>query len=341
MASPDNIEINGNTYKKLGNIKGAGWTTGSGAPTTNGVIEGDLYLDKDTGKVYLWSNSSWTENGNIKGKDGATGTGWTSGSNTPAFNVGRANEFYLNTSNGDVYRSNDSGTYVKVTNITGPQGPKGPQGPQGPQGGAGPQGPQGGAGPQGPRGYTGEKGTGWTSGSNTPSFNVGRANEFYLNTSNGDVYRSNNSGAYEKVGNIKGPQGSQGPRGPQGPTGDRGPQGPSGSAVGSGTLDLSSSSNGIKFNTSSYYVTNMESGSVDVSLGASSGNEASKNVSFHGGSKGSGSWHVVAQADGVLSDNVSVGITSISNSGFSIWVKNVISASKRTLRLHYIAVKYY
>ena len=68
MASPDSIEINGNTYKKLGNIKGAGWTTGSGAPTKNGIIEGDLYLDKDTGKVYLWSNSSWTENGELAGK---------------------------------------------------------------------------------------------------------------------------------------------------------------------------------------------------------------------------------------------------------------------------------
>lgn len=195
MATPDSIEINGNTYKKLGNIKGAGWTTGSGAPTTNGIIEGDLYLDKNSGKVYLWSNNSWTEHGNIKG--------------------------------------------------------------------------------------------------------------------------------------------------PQGPKGDRGIQGPSGSAVGTGTLDLSSSSNGIKFNTSSYYVTNMEAGSVSLSLGANAGNEASKNVSFHGGSKGSGKWRIVAQADGVLSDNVSIGITNVSDSGFTIWVKNVISASKRTLTLYYVAVKYY
>ena len=176
------------------------------------------------------------------------------------------------------------------------------------------------------------------------------------------MYKSNGNGVYVKEGNIAGPQGPKGntgatggtgpqgpqgpqgptgPRGPQGPMGDRGPQGPSGSAVGTGTLDLSSSSNGIKFNTSSYYVTNMEAGSVSVSLGPSVGNEASKNVSFHGGSKGSGSWHVIAQADGVLSDNVSIGVTSISNSGFTIWVKNVISSSKRTLALHYVAVKYY
>ena len=135
--------------------------------------------------------------------------------------------------------------------------------------------------------------------------------------------------------------GPQGPKGATGSQGPQGPRGPSGSAIGTGTLDLSSSSNGIKFNASSYYVTNMESGSVSVSLGPSVGNEASKNVSFHGGSKGSGSWHVIAQADGVLSDNVSIGVTSISNSGFTIWVKNVISSSKRTLALHYVAVKYY
>ena len=274
MASPDSIEINGNTYKKLGNIKGAGWTTGSGAPTTNGFIEGDLYLDKDTGKVYLWSNSSWTENGNIKGKDGATGTGWTSGRSEPSFNVGRANEFYLNTSNGDVYKSNDNGAYVKVGNITGPQGPKGDKGPQGPAGGTGPQGPQG-------------------------------------------------------------------PRGPQGPMGDRGPQGPSGSAVGTGTLDLSSSSNGIKFNTSSYYVTNMEAGTVSVNINAAVGNEAYTTVSFHGGTKGSGKWHIVVIALGIHCNSVSIGTDKISNTGFAIWVRNVYSASKRSLTLYYIAVKYY
>ena len=329
MASPDSIEINGNTYKKLGNIKGAGWTTGSGTPTTNGVIEGDLYLDKNSGKVYLWSNSKWVENGNItgpqgpKGNTGESGTGWTSGRSAPSLNVGRANEFYLDTSNGDVYRSNSSGTYERVGNITGPQGPAGSKGPEG------------------PKGNTGATGTGWASGSSTPSFNVGRANEFYLNTSNGDVYRSNSSGTYERVGNITGPQGPQGPRGPQGPQGPQGPRGPSGGAVGTGTLDLSSSSNGIKFNTSSYYVTNMEAGSVSISLGANVGNEGSKNVSFHGGSKGSGNWRIVATANGVLSDNVSIGITNVSNTGFTIWVKNVISASSRTLTLYYVAVKYY
>ena len=344
MASPDSIEIKGNTYKKLGNIKGAGWTTGSGAPTTNGVIEGDLYLDKDTGKVYLWSNSSWTENGNIKGKDGATGTGWASGRSEPSFNVGRANEFYLNTSNGDVYKSNDNGAYVKVGNITGPQGPAGGIGPEG---------------PRGPQGATGEKGTGWTSGRSEPSFNVGRANEFYLNTSNGDVYKSNDNGAYVKVGNITGPQGPkgdrgqqgpaggigpqgpQGPRGPQGPMGDRGPQGPSGSAVGTGTLDLSSSSNGIKFNTSSYYVTNMEAGTVSVNINAAVGNEAYTTVSFHGGTKGSGKWHIVVIALGIHCNSVSIGTDKISNTGFAIWVRNVYSASKRSLTLYYIAVKYY
>ena len=211
----------------------------------------------------------------------------------------------------------------------------------------------------GPQGPTGATGTGWTSGRSAPSLNAGRANEFYLDTSNGDVYKSNGNGVYVKEGNIagpqgpkgntgatggtgpQGPQGPQGPRGPQGPMGDRGPQGPSGSAVGTGTLDLSSSSNGIKFNTSSYYVTNMEAGSVSVSLGSSIGNEAYKNVSFHGGAKGSGSWRIVATANGVLSDNVSIGITNVSNSGFTMWVKNVISASQRSLTLYYIAVKYY
>lgn len=109
----------------------------------------------------------------------------------------------------------------------------------------------------------------------------------------------------------------------------------------SGTVNLASSSTGIQFNSSAYYVTNMESGSVSVTLGASNGTEASKTVSFHGGSKGSGSWHIIATAEGTYSDNVSIGISGISNTGFTIWVRNVYSASSRTLNLHYVAVKYY
>ena len=118
-----------------------------------------------------------------------------------------------------------------------------------------------------------------------------------------------------------------------------------------GTLDLSSSSSRIKFTNSSttaYYITNIESGSVSLSgmNQASSGTRKTISVNFHNGSKGSGSWYVVATAKGSSStfpEYVTVGVTSISNSGFTIHARKITSSpgGSPDLDVHYIAIKYY
>ena len=118
-----------------------------------------------------------------------------------------------------------------------------------------------------------------------------------------------------------------------------------------GTLDLSSSSNGIRFtssNKTAYYVTNIESGSVTLSgmNTASSGTRRTISVNFHDGGKGSGSWYVVATAKGSSStfpEYVTVGVTSISNSEFTINARKIASSpgGSPDLDVHYVAIKYY
>lgn len=125
------------------------------------------------------------------------------------------------------------------TGATGPQGPQGPIGNTGPQGIqgpigntglAGPQGIQGIPGPQGIQGNTGLAGSVWYTGASAPSNSLGVINDWYLNSTTGDVYLKGSSvWAYQS--NIKGPQGLTGPQGStglQGPTGSIGPSGPTG-----------------------------------------------------------------------------------------------------------------
>ena len=55
---------------------GTNWTAGSGVPFNPGN-EGDLYLDGDTGNVYVYSSGLWNFSYNLKGTTGATGSGTT------------------------------------------------------------------------------------------------------------------------------------------------------------------------------------------------------------------------------------------------------------------------
>ena len=107
-----------------------------------------------------------------------------------------------------------------------------------------------------------------------------------------------------------------------------------------GGLDLTNTSKGISF-TPSWHITNIEAGSKDVTLGAKNGAEASVDVTYHNGSKGSGTWYIVATAHGSYCDTVSVGIESESTTGFRIWVRNVYAAGSRTLHINWIAIKYW
>lgn len=64
------------------------------------------------------------------------------------------------------------------------------RGPQGPQGAQGPQGIQGTQGTAGTAGAAGARGSKWFTGTVSPPTGVtgSQAGDFYLNTTNGDVY---------------------------------------------------------------------------------------------------------------------------------------------------------
>lgn len=100
-----------------------------------------------------------------------------------------------------------------VQGAVGPQGPIGPIGPQGPQGergltgadGAqGPAGPAGATGPQGPQGIQGIQGvpgSTWRVGTTPPANTLGMDGDFFLNSSNADVYQKT-GGVYAVVASL-------------------------------------------------------------------------------------------------------------------------------------------
>lgn len=97
-----------------------------------------------------------------------------------------------------------------------------PEGEQGIQGIQGIQGVQGVQGIQGADGANGTPGSVWYSGSGAPSNGLGANGDYYLRTSNGDVYTKTAGSWGSPVANIKGPQGNTGATGATGPTGPAG-----------------------------------------------------------------------------------------------------------------------
>lgn len=120
--------------------------------------------------------------------------------------------------------------YTYLTDLSGAQGIQGPQGIQGIQGLKGDTGATGSVGATGAKGADGAT---WLLGSGAPT-TQGKTGDFYLNTSNFDVY-SKVTGSWVLTGNIKGATGSQGPKGDTGATGAQGPAGADGASVKFGT----------------------------------------------------------------------------------------------------------
>ena len=183
----------------------------------------------------------------------------------------------------EVISYNQSASRLTTNNLDFMFGPQGATGPQGEQGIQGPQGPKGDTGPQGIQGIQGPKGDTGATG-------------------------------------ATGPKGATGATGATGPKGDTGPQGPKGKdglttsitvngtkynqsngnitlpdylpKTGgqlTGTLSLEKAVDGIKFDSSSYYVTNMQAGYASMNLSSSSGSTATTTVKFNDPSKGHGS----------------------------------------------------
>ena len=213
---------------------GAVWRSGSGAPADSLGINGDFYLNVSSGDVYEKTSGTYGVVDNLtgpqgnKGDTGDPGAVWREGSGAPADSTGIDGDFYLDTSNGDVYKR-ASGTYSVVANIEGATGPQG------------------------------DPGAVWRNGSGAPADSLGINGDFYLDTSSGDVYEKA-SGVYSVVVNITGPQGAQGPQGNPGAVWREGSGAPADSTGINGDFYLDTSSGDVYKRTSGTYgvVANIE-----------------------------------------------------------------------------------
>lgn len=223
---------------------GSIWRSGSGVPSNSSGVINDYYLNVDNGDTYKKGASTYSLIGNIKGADGATGaagptgpqgpagpTGadgaagvvgsvWRNGNGVPSNTLGVDNDYYLDDVTGDVYLRS-GGAYSVQTNIkgaTGATGATGSAGAAGTQGIQGPAGPTGADGAAGASGVDGAAGSVWRSGVGSPSNGLGVDGDYYLNTSNGDVYLKA-AGTYTVQTNIKGAAGATGATGAAGTPG--------------------------------------------------------------------------------------------------------------------------
>lgn len=159
------------------------------------------------------------------GPAGATGpagvgSAWLQGAGVPASGVGSNGDYFLNTSNGDIYGPKTAGAWGSVIfNIA--EGQTGPQGPTGATGAAGP---------------AGADGRTLLSGTSAPGGGTGADGDFFINTAASILYGPKAAGAWPAGVSLIGPAGatgatgSQGPAGPTGPTGPAGPKGDTGDA---------------------------------------------------------------------------------------------------------------
>lgn len=142
------------------------------------------------------------------GATGPAGVGaaWQQGAGAPSAGTGSNGDFYLNTTNGDIYGPKTAGAWGGVIfNIA-----EGQQGPAGPAGAAGAPGAQG---PAGADGRT------LLSGTTAPGAGVGANGDFFINTAASLIYGPKAGGVWPTGVSLVGPAGATGPAGPAGATG--------------------------------------------------------------------------------------------------------------------------
>jgi hypothetical protein len=208
-----------NLWNKTFNLQGAAGATGpqglagvNGSFWFNGTIDpppasiaaktGDLYLNTNTGEVYLFgSSASWTgpiavlkgQNGTsgINGTNGTNGTNgvngaqWITGSGVPNPAIGNSGDFFINISNNNVYQKSSGGWGSVITTLSGPQGV------------------------QGTAGQNGTNGTFWCTGTATnpnsgpitgcSNSGNGNLNDFYFNSSSGGIWQKTDNSTWTQI----------------------------------------------------------------------------------------------------------------------------------------------
>lgn len=192
---------------------GTTWYNGAGAPSTTHA-DGDYYLNTSNGNVYQQVSSAWgspienlvgpagatgatgsTGATGVTGSAGANGNSVLNGSGTPSAGTGSNGDFYINTAANTIYGPKAGGAWGSATSLVGPTGATGAAGSAGATG------------PAGANGTNGTNGSTWYSGAGAPS-TTHTNGDFYLNTSNGDVYKQVSGAWGSPIENLTGPAGS-------------------------------------------------------------------------------------------------------------------------------------
>ena len=145
--------------------------------------DGCSYVARQASTGNLPTNTAYWQKLSDKGATGAVGVAgadgitytWRSGAGAPAGGLGINGDFYLNTTNGDVYLKT-AGTWAVVINIIGADGANGVN-----------------------AGVL-------MNGAGAPAVGLGVDNDYYINLTNGDLYYKS-GGAWAVVANITGPTG--------------------------------------------------------------------------------------------------------------------------------------
>jgi len=133
----------------------------TGAPASTLGVIGDYYINTANGDMYYHDDTSWSIIANIKGPTGATGATGTDGktvlhgTTAPSSGDGVNGDFYINTTNNNIYGPKASGSWPSGVSLVGPTGATGATGATGSTG------PTGATGATGATGTTGS--AAWTS----------------------------------------------------------------------------------------------------------------------------------------------------------------------------------
>jgi hypothetical protein len=148
-----------------------------------------------------------------QGPTGADGKTVLNGAGAPQSGNGVDGDFYIDTTNADIYGPKAGGAWGFGTSLIGPQGSKGDTGD------------------------TGAGGKTVLNGSGVPILGLGVDGDFYIDTTGDAIYGPKTSGAWGSATSLVGPQGETGPAGADGADsivpGPKGDKGDTGSVAGS------------------------------------------------------------------------------------------------------------
>ena len=154
---------------------------GSGAPDPGTGIDDDFYIDTTNDQIYGPKTSgAWGAGRNLVGPQGADGLTVRSGLGAPNGGIGNNGDFYIDTTNDQIYGPKASGVWPSPKNLVGPSGADGIDGKS------------------------------MLNGDGAPSSSLGNNGDFYLDTTNDRLYGPKSGGVWDTPKNLVGPAGVDG-----------------------------------------------------------------------------------------------------------------------------------